>query len=312
MGEHLGDFRLDVDSVIFYAQTSTPATGAETDADAVPSYRIYRNEVALPVVTGNMALLDDANTVGQYSEAVAVSTGNGFVVGDMCCIRVRALMAAVPGADDKTFRVVVRRTDDLAVPGSAMTLAAGAIAAATFAAGAINAAAIATDAIDADALAADADTEIATAVWAYSPRTLTSTAAATTAAVAGSVITIHRGDNLSASLTGLGNIAARTKLWFTVKTSLDDADTVSIIQIEETLGLVYLNAAAAGVPANGDITIDNAALGNITITLDEVETAKLAYSDNLYYDVQMLTATGVTTLTNGQCDITRDVTRATA
>lgn len=52
-------------------------------------------------------------------------------------------------------------------------IATGAITSAKFAAGAIDAAAIATGAIDADALAADAGTELGTAVWATTARTLT-------------------------------------------------------------------------------------------------------------------------------------------
>jgi hypothetical protein len=118
------------DNLTFYAQTSTPATGAETDADAVPSYRIYEEETALPILTGNMALLDDANTVGFYSEQIAVTVANGFEAGKSYAIRKRALMAAVPGAEVDTFQVTAQDMDDLAVPGDAMDLVAGAVDAA--------------------------------------------------------------------------------------------------------------------------------------------------------------------------------------
>lgn len=146
-------------------------------------------------------------------------------------------------------------------------------------------------------------------VWAYAARTLTQSAASVTAAVSGGTITIMRGDTLSASLTGLGSIAARTKLWFTVKSQYGDADAVSVVQIEEAGGLLYLNAAA-GTPANGDITVDDEDDGDITITLAAASTATLTPNDGLSYDVQMLTATGVQTLTSGSCMVVADVTRA--
>ena len=101
----LGTYKLDSDSVVFYAQTSTPATGAETDADAVPSYRIYEEDTDAAILTGNMALLDDANTVGWYAKKIAITTAAGFEAGKSYAIRKRALMAAVPGAEFDTFRV---------------------------------------------------------------------------------------------------------------------------------------------------------------------------------------------------------------
>lgn len=155
---------------------------------------------------------------------------------------------------------------------------------------------------------------VAADVWGYSSRTLTQSAASVVSAVSGSTITIMRGDSLSASLTGLGDISARSKLWFTVKDDREDNDASAVIQIEETAGLVYLNAADASLrAANGDITVDDASAGDITITLDEVETDDLAVRSGLFYDVQMLTAAGtVTTLTTGSCTVTADVTRVVA
>ncbi len=141
---------------------------------------------------------------------------------------------------------------------------------------------------------------------------MTQTAVSIAAAVAGSVVTIHRGDSLSASITGLGDISGRSKLWFTVKTGDGDTDAESIVQIEETAGLVYLNGADASArAANGDITVDDASAGDITVTLDETETDDLTPTTNLLYDVQMLTAAGaVSTLTANLARVTADVTRA--
>ena len=157
---------------------------------------------------------------------------------------------------------------------------------------------------------------ILAAIWGYVTRTLTSSAAETVSTVAGTTITITRGDTLTASITGLGSIASRNKLWFTVKTDRGDADTAAIIQIEETLQLVRLNGAAPEVAdaANGTITVDNAAEGNITIVLAAVESAKLTLISGIRYDVQyFVTATGlVTTVTSGLLTVAADVTRATS
>ena len=202
-------------------------------------------------------------------------------------------------------------TGDAALTGDAMTLANDAITAAKIAANAIGASEIATDAIGAAELAATATAEIAAANWANSERTLTQSGAEVAAAVAGVLITIQRGDSLSISLTGLGNISTRTLLWFTLKRSLSDADSASIIQIEETAGLMYINGAA-GTAGNGVITVTDAVVGNATITLQEADTDDLVAALGLYWDVQWSDGTTVTTARVGPGNIVDDVTRAIA
>lgn len=102
----LGDFNID-DVLTFYAQTSNPATGAEVDADAVPSYRIYEEETGTAILTGNMALLDSTNTDGFYSEQITLSTASGFENGKSYCIRKSAAVSAVTGAAIESFTVGV-------------------------------------------------------------------------------------------------------------------------------------------------------------------------------------------------------------
>jgi len=152
---------------------------------------------------------------------------------------------------------------------------------------------------------------VAAAVWAAAVRTLTQSAASVIATVTGSDITCQRGDSLSASLTDVGALTGYSKVYFTVKRDYADADTAAIIQIEKTAGLKYLNGAT-GTPANGSLTIDDEATGDITIALDEVETAKL--DPGVYvYDVQVVRTAGtVSTLTAGTFEVAADVTRATA
>lgn len=145
-------------------------------------------------------------------------------------------------------------------------------------------------------------------VWAYATRTLTQTAAEIQAALEGSRITIHRGDDLSVSLTGLGSLAGRTELWFTAKKAEGHVDSRSEIQITEGDGLKRLNGAE-GTAGNGSITVDDEDAGDITIVLKAVETAKLRPA-SLHYDVQVLIAGIVSTLTESRINVTADVTRA--
>ena len=156
----------------------------------------------------------------------------------------------------------------------------------------------------------------AAAVWAYATRTLTQTAQQIGDAIDGSTITVHRGDELSASLTDLGAIPAdRTAFWFTVKTDPEDQDDdEAIIQIEETDGLLYLNATAATVAqaALASLTVDDEATGDVTIWISDSITAALARTSGINYDFQYLDADGEAhTLAAGMLIVTVDVTRAT-
>lgn len=153
--------------------------------------------------------------------------------------------------------------------------------------------------------------ELGSRVWEWTPRTLTQTAASVVSAVSGSGITITRGDSFSGSLTGMGSIANRSKLWFAVKWNKGDADANALVLIEETSGLVYVNGAAAETATNGSITVVVEDDGDITIVIDEAETANFAEASVLYYDVQVLTTDGdVNTLTSGDASVILDVTRA--
>lgn len=153
--------------------------------------------------------------------------------------------------------------------------------------------------------------------WDFGTRTLTQSAASVTAAVSGSVLTILRGDTWTASITGLGDISNYSALWFTVKRDRNDADSASILQVllsspaAGTDGLQYLNGASA-TASQGSIAVDDASAGDVTITVDEAATAQLI-DQACVYDIQVLRSTGaVNTLSEGECDINADVTRATS
>jgi hypothetical protein len=160
--------------------------------------------------------------------------------------------------------------------------------------------------------AVSASTATVDAIWAYATRTLTQPAAQIAAILAGTAITAERGDTLAVNVTGLGVLTGRTKLWFTVKRSDSDADTAAVIQIEESAGLVYLNGAAA-TSGQGSLVVTDATVGNVTITLAAAASATLDIPSPAWgYDIQVLDATGVHTLSAGAFAVTADRTRATS
>jgi hypothetical protein len=149
--------------------------------------------------------------------------------------------------------------------------------------------------------------------WAYASRTLTQGAASVVSAVSGTEVTGYKYATLSFTLTGLTDFTGWTKLWFTAKNNVGDADAVSMIQIVEsstdavTDGLLYINGAAATTLTNGSITVNSTT--SITVTVEAVEMAKLP-TCVLFYDVKVLTATAVVAVSEGgHLSITDVVTR---
>ena len=95
------------DAYTFYAVSTRFDTGVATDADAVLPYRVYEEETTTPILTGNMALLDSANTAGFYSEQITLSAANGFEVGKCYCVHIGGTVNSIAGAATREF--VVRK-----------------------------------------------------------------------------------------------------------------------------------------------------------------------------------------------------------
>lgn len=331
-------------SIYITATISTIATGAVVFEDVSDTNRVSDIDIA---ATGEVGL--DFNnikaatapttltnitvpTVTTTGTATAVTTVNG-IANDV----ITAAAIANGAIDAATFAAGAI---------DAAAIANGAIDSATFALGAIDADAIAADAIGSSELAASAVDEIADQVWdeliaghaiagstgatlttaasaggatpaslwAYATRTLTQSAAQVVDIVSGSSITAQRGDTLTAALTGIGNLTGYVTLDFTVKYDKGDADTSAIVRIRKnasglTDGLRTILGAAAVTSANGTIAITSTPLGNVTITLAAAETAKLIPGQGYYYDIQMITATTVLTMTTGTFNVAADVTR---
>jgi len=135
-------------------------------------------------------------------------------------------------------------------------------------------------------------------------------------AVNGSTITIWRGDTFSGSITDIGALTDYVSIDFTVKESYSKTDDEATIRIRKNAsgtsdGLMRLNGAAATSSALGSIAIDDLATGDITITLDETATDDLS-TGTYVYDIQMISASGVKTLTYGRLIVSADVTRLVA
>ena len=132
-------------------------------------------------------------------------------------------------------------------------------------------------------------------------------------AVEGSTITIMRGDTFSASLTDTGDLTGYVSIDFTVKRDKLQTDDEAAIRIRKNAsgvgdGLLRLNGAAP-TTETGSIAIDDEATGDITVTLDETATDDLS-TGSYSYDIQLITATTVKTLTSGKLIVISDVTRS--
>jgi hypothetical protein len=133
------------------------------------------------------------------------------------------------------------------------------------------------------------------------------------ATVDGGKITLLRGDTFRATITGAGALTDYVSIDFTVKTDKSKTDDEATIRVRKNVsgvgdGLLRLNGAAP-TTETGSIVIDDEATGDITITIDETATDELS-AGTYVYDVQLITATGVKTLTSGKLIVISDVTRA--
>jgi len=94
------------DNLVFSVATHDPNTGVLTDADAVPAYRIYEDETPAPILTGNMAKLDDADTTGFYTESIACTAVSGFEDGKSYTIYIVATVDGDQGGITYGFKAV--------------------------------------------------------------------------------------------------------------------------------------------------------------------------------------------------------------
>ena len=115
------------DNLTFSVTTHDPDTGILTDSDAVPAYRLYEDETAVPILSGDMAKLDDANTTGFYTETVACTAINGFENGKTYTIYITASVGGEEGGIPYAFKATDLYTKigtPVALDGAAATIGA--------------------------------------------------------------------------------------------------------------------------------------------------------------------------------------------
>ena len=101
---YLGSWKID-DYLTFVCNTHRFDTGVATDADSAPSYRIYEDETATPILTGNLALLDSANTAGFYSERIQLTAANGLEKGKTYTVYISATVNSVESTISHLFQI---------------------------------------------------------------------------------------------------------------------------------------------------------------------------------------------------------------
>lgn len=156
---------------------------------------------------------------------------------------------------------------------------------------------------------------IAADVWANATRTLTQTAASVIATVSGSVITQYRGNTWAIALTGLGALTNYVSLYFSLKYNAAGSEDDALVRIKDNAsgsgdGLERINQVAPSAAADGSITIDVEADGDITINLTAGQTSLLPLKMDLYYDIKVVFAATVTTLSDGQFNVVGDISKA--
>lgn len=105
-------------NLVFSICTHDPDTGVLTDADSAPSYRVYEEETETPILTGSMAVLDDANTTGFYTELIACTEANGFETSKTYTIYIEATVDGDTGGIAYGFTVRATSTGTLAGEGA--------------------------------------------------------------------------------------------------------------------------------------------------------------------------------------------------
>lgn len=101
---YLGSWKID-DQITFTVATHSPTNGSGQDADSVPTYHVYEDETATPLITGSMALLNGANTVGFYSEQFQATAAVGFEKGKSYNIYIQAVVGSVTGTITRNFQI---------------------------------------------------------------------------------------------------------------------------------------------------------------------------------------------------------------
>lgn len=239
MGRYLGSWKLE-DITYVTVQTSSVTTGAATDAETAPTWRMYEDNTTTPVTTGSFTTLN--SLAGFYVAPITLAAAIGYEKGKSYSLRVAATVGGVIGADVHSLQIeaeVDANAISTSAPAGFITagsitdgaltsskFGAGFITSGSFSAGAINAAAISDGALTGAKFGAGFITagSFTTNALASQPVTVNATAAA----------------------------AIAVKVWDEPKASHTTADTYG----------EYLDATVSGIAA-GDTTASPTAIAAI-------------------------------------------------
>lgn len=332
MGIPAGPWYVD-DLLTFTVNTHDVATGAGTDADSVPSYRVYEDETGTAILTGNMAKLDDTNTVGFYSEQITLSAANGFEVGKSYSIYITATVDSVAATQSHNFKVIATP----ASAPSAATVAAAVWAEATRTLTSLgNGSGLSAIPWNA-AWDAEVQSECADALTAYDPPThaeLTSAtsnldatvssraSAANLATVAGyldteiAAILQDTGTDIPAQIAALNNLSA-AQVNAEVDTALADYDAPTKAELDAAVAPLATQASVNDLPTNAELTAALAGLSTqasvdaVAVEVDEVwRLLGLDPAAPFTVTPDAMTATGIDIAISGDGETTTTLTRA--
>ena len=158
-------------------------------------------------------------------------------------------------------------------------------------------------------LKVNSDHSVSTSSTSTSPVSIVVPAAVAIASQDPMVMTCLRGDTLRFTLPEMGDLSNRTKLVFTAKANVNDSDSMAVLQVLEGTGLVRLNGSGQVISSTASLTVTSDSTGTVNLEIDASVTAALAVQD-LAWDVQVISSTGVTTPVRGMLTVVADVTQA--
>ena len=116
------DYGVIEQSLTFTIQAKS-SDGVPVNSDALPTYKVYENETGTEIATGTMALLDDANTTGFYSEQLSLTTANGYDRLKTYTIRVESEISSIAVVKPFSF-ICMGEADVTVASGNALTTTA--------------------------------------------------------------------------------------------------------------------------------------------------------------------------------------------
>lgn len=151
---------------------------------------------------------------------------------------------------------------------------------------------------------------IVSGVWSYKTRTLTNRGSSATSPAEGDPLEIYRDTTVYITLTGIGATTGYTKIWFTVKEDLEDADTDAILQIDTTDKLKYIDGEA-GTSTDGLLVIDSEEeTADITLLQASAQLLPVYTAYPAFWDLKMLNDGVVSLLSTGEIYIYSTPTRS--